>query len=171
MTEPVPVSATTDQPASKAALIAWVVALIAIGAAVFEYQQSTKGTAMLKQANEQATNLQQQLNAAQVQLARITDQKNELQQRNMPITLMYRRAANGNGLVTIFKNNAPTPVQMSVLMINPVNHHSREANLSIPASGVQSIGETEGWSFEPGHRIRLTTAEQGSVEYVVPPQP
>jgi len=171
MTEPVPVSKSTNKSASKAALIAWVVALVAIGLAGFEYQKQTNTSAMLKDTAEQLAALQGDLNGAQVELARTTDRLNELQQRNLPITLIFRRAANGNGLMTTFRNNTPAALLVSVLMTNPVNHHSREANLSIPANGIQSIGDAEGWSFEPGHRIRLSTAELGSAEYVVPSQP
>jgi len=155
---------------NKGVLVAAAVALIAIGLALFEYQQNARTSAALKELTDQAAALQHDLNSAQVELAKTTDQLNELQQRNMPITLIYRRAPNG-ALAVIFKNDAPTPLLVSVLMTNPLNHHSREANLSIPANGVQSIGEAEGWAFEPGHRIRLTTAELGSVDYVVPAQP
>ena len=77
----------------------------------------------------------------------------------------------GYYVITIFKNNAPSPLDLSVMLNNPVNHHSREASLSIAANGTQSIGEMEGWIFEPGQHIRLTNAQFGSVDYVVPEQP
>jgi len=167
MTESISVPMAPTKSGNKGALVAVIIALVGLAAAAYEYQQNAKTSALLKEMNEQFAKLQHDLNSAQVDLAKTTDQLNELQQRNMPVTLIYRRAANG-GMAITFKNNAPTPLQMSVLMTNPINHHSREANLSIPANGVQSIGEAEGWAFEPGHRIRLTTAELGSVEYVVP---
>lgn len=167
MTESVSVPVAPAKSGSKGVLFTAILALVGFGLAAFEYEQNAKSTAMLKEVTDQAAALQRDLNMAQVDLAKTTDQLNELQQRNMPITLIYRRAANG-GLAVTFKNNSPTTLLVSVLMTNTINHHSREANLSIPGNGVQSIGESEGWTFEPGHRIRLTTAELGSVDYVVP---
>jgi len=170
MTESISVPMAPAKSGNTGVLIMTIIALVGFGLAFFEYQQNAKSSAMLKEATDKGVLLQRDLTNAQAELARTTDQLNELQQRNMPVTLIFRRAASG-GLITTFKNNAPTPLLISVLMVNPLNHHSREADLSIPANGVQSIGEAEGWAFEPGHHIRLTTAELGSVEYVVPEQP
>ncbi|HVY22577.1 MAG TPA: DUF948 domain-containing protein [Steroidobacteraceae bacterium] len=170
MSEPVVSPAPVKRPAAhRGILIVSIIALIFAVLAAYEYQHSAQLNTMLKQANDQVTGLQTQLTTVSGQLAAATTKINELKQHNMPVTLIFRRA--GNGLVTIFRNNAPTTFDVSVLLINPVNHHSREASLSIPPNGTQSIGEMEGWVFEPGQHIQLTNTQFGTVDYVVPEQP
>ena len=149
----------------------FIVAIVCAVAAAYEYRHSAQLDSALTQATQQSNRLQSQLNDLSQQLVTVTTKLNELQQRNMPVTLIFRKTASGVGLVTVFKNNAPSTLELSVLLSNPVNHHSREANLSIPANGTQSIGELEGWVFEPGQHIRLTNVQFGSVDYVVPEQP
>lgn len=167
MSEPV-VSPPPVKPAAsnRGTLVASIVAIVCAVVAAYEYFHSVQLDAMLQQANGQVSGLQSQLTTVSGQLASTMTKLNEVKQRNMPVTLMFRRA--GNGLVTVFKNNAPTTFDVSVLMINPVNHHSREASLSIPPNGTQSIGEMEGWVFEPGQHIQLTNDQFGTVDYVVP---
>jgi hypothetical protein len=158
-------------PKSRGALVALVIALICGAVAAYEYRHSTLLNNALNDANLQSAKLQQQVATLHDQLDTATAELNELKKRNMPVTLIFRKASTGNGLITFFKNNAPSPLEVSVLLSNPLNHHSREAHLILPANGSQSIGETEGWVFAPGQRIQLTNAQFGSVDYVVPEQP
>ena len=172
MSEPVVSPPPVSRPAThRGALIAFIVAVVCGVLAAYEYRHSAQLNALLNQANDRVSGLQTQLNTVTEQLASATTRMNELQQRNMPVTLIFRKPASGNGLITVFKNNAPTAFDVSVLLINPVNHHSREASLSIPANATQSIGEMEGWIFEPGQHIQLTNVQFGTVDYVVPEQP
>lgn len=172
MSEPVVSPPPVSRPASNRGTLFVLIVAIACGVlAAYEYRHSVQLNTLLNQANDRVTGLQTQLNDLSEQLASATTKLNELQQRNMPVSLIFRKTASGNGLVTVFKNNAPSTFDVSVLLSNPVNHHSREANLSIPANGTQSIGEMEGWIFEPGQHIQLTNAQFGSVDYVVPEQP
>jgi hypothetical protein len=95
----------------------------------------------------------------------------QLARRNLPVSIIFRPAASGNGLTTFFKNNAPAPVEIAVVLSNPVTERRREVNLNLPANGLVSIGENDGWVFAPGHHIQVTHAEFGTVEYVVPEKP
>jgi hypothetical protein len=156
---------------NRGAAIAWIVAIIAVAAGAFEFQHAKQLAVKLSDANAQVSSLQSQLQTMKTQIENNANEINELKKHNMPITLIFRRAPGGNGLVCIFKNNAPQVFDVAVLLNNPVNHHSREANLTIPANGQQSIGEMEGWIFEPGQHIRLTNVQYGSVDFVVPEQP
>lgn len=156
---------------SSAATIAWVIAILCGAAVAYEFQQAKQLTVKLGDANAQVATLQSQVQTLKTQAESSANEINDLKKRNLPVTMIFRRAPTGNGLICIFKNNAPTTFDVSVLLSNPVNHHSREANLSIPGNGQQSIGEMEGWIFEPGQNIRLTNVQYGSVDFVVPEQP
>lgn len=172
MNENVITPAPVKRKSSNAAgTTAWVIAMLCGAAAAYGFQQVKQLTAKLNDANAQVTSLQSQLQATKAQVESSASEINELKKHNLPVTMIFRRAPTGNGLICIFKNNAPTTFDVSVLLNNPVNHHSREANLSIPANGQQSIGEMEGWVFEPGQHIRLTNVQYGSVDFVVPEQP
>jgi len=172
MNESVVAPAPTKRPASnRGTLLILIIAIVLGVAAAYEYRHGAILSSTLAQTTQQVTMLQAQADELREQLTSANTRVNELQQRNMPVTLIFRRASSGNGLITVFKNNAPSQLDVSVLLNNPVTHHSREANLSIPANGTQSIGDMEGWVFESGQHIRLTNAQFGSVDYVVPEQP
>lgn len=166
-----PTPAKRPAPKNRGALFAFIIALVCGAVAAYEYRHSALLNTGLNDANAQNAKLQEQVATLRSQLDTATADLNELKKHNMPVTLIFRKTPSGNGLITYFKNNAPSPLEVSVLLSNPVNHHSREANLILPANGSQSIGETEGWVFAPGQHIQLTNAQFGSVEYVVPDQP
>ena len=170
MTEPVAVEVQTKSPKSDKAVIITliVIALASVAVAAYEYQHSALLVSELEHANAQNASQQQQLAELQQQVKRDTADINDLRKDSMPVSLLFRHASSGNGLVAFFKNNSPAAFDISVLITNPVNHHSREANLSIPANSAQSIGEAEGWIFESGQQIRITNVQFGSAEYVVP---
>jgi hypothetical protein len=170
--EPVeaPVKPKKSIPRPRGIVVAWVVATVAIVWGVYEYRR--------------AGHLAEQLSAAQAENATLTGRVSEIEQLmnetaakldqitklRMPVSVVFRRASTGPGLNAFFRNNAPEPITVSVLLTNPVTNRRRESNMAIPANGVQEIGEAQGWIFAPGQRILMTHAQFGSVEYVVPAQ-
>jgi hypothetical protein len=139
----------------------------AIGAAGFEYRRAENLNESLVQSNARNEQIQQQMNIQGQELKSVVSKYEELARRNLPVSIIFRPSVSGNGLTTFFKNNAPSPIEISVILTNPVTDRRREVNLNLPANGVQSIGEPEGWVFAPGHHIKVTNAQFGTVEYVV----
>jgi hypothetical protein len=141
--------------------------IAAICAAAYEYRRAESLTESLAQANARNEQTQQQMNSQGQELKSVAAKYEELARRNLPVSIIFRPSVSGNGLTTFFKNNAPSPIEISVILSNPVTDRRREVNLNLPANGVQSIGEPEGWVFAPGHHVKVTNAQFGTVEYVV----
>src|SRR4051794_12903198 len=121
-------------PSNRGMMFAFVIALVCGAFAAYEYRHGALLNTGLNDATTQNIKLQEQVTALRNQLDATTAELNELKKRNMPVTLIFRKTPTGNGLITFFKNNAPTPLEVSVLLSNPVNHHSREANLILLAN-------------------------------------
>ncbi len=162
--------ATAKQPRGleRTVVLTIIVAIAAGGCAFYEYRQSMHLDQLLKTSTSELTRAQRQIANLRNELSDTAAKLNELEQRNFPVALSYRRV--GSGLAALFKNNAPTPISFSVSFFNPVNSHHREANLQLPGNGVQSIGEAEGWVFAPGQHIQMTNDTFGSIDYTVPEQ-
>jgi cell pole-organizing protein PopZ len=165
--EPVVVSRKKKPKKSHATTFAVLALIAAAVAAVYEHQRAENLTAALAQANARSEQIQQRMNDQTQELKTVASKFEELARKNLPVSVVFRPAVSGNGLTTYFKNNAPSPIEISVILTNPITDRRREVNLNLPANGVQSIGEPEGWVFVPGHHIKLTHAQFGTVEYVV----
>jgi hypothetical protein len=148
-----------------------LIAIAAVGGAAFEYRRAGQLTDELAQANAHTAQLQQQLDNKAQELKSVAAKFQEVAHKNLPVAIIFRPAPSGNGLITFFKNNAPSPIEIGVVLSNPVTERRREVNLNLPANGLQSIGEADGWVFAPGHHIQVTHAQFGTVEYVVPDKP
>jgi hypothetical protein len=167
-----PTKPKNKQPTkSRAATLMALIALAASGTAVYEYRLAGKLNDELGQANARNAQLQLQLDNQAQELKSVSAKLQDMARKNLPVSVIFRASPSGNGLMTFFKNNAPSPVEIAVLLSNPATERRREANLNIPANGLQSIGEADGWVFAPGHHIQITHAEFGTVEYIVPEKP
>ncbi|MBC7983747.1 MAG: hypothetical protein H7Y02_07840 [Candidatus Obscuribacterales bacterium] len=145
-----------------------VVAIAGVSWGYFENRRGGHLNRALGSANSQIA-LQQQLIARhEEQIKSQATKLSDVAKKNLPIAVLFRPIASGNGLAAFFKNNAPTPIEIGVVLSNPITDRRREVNLVIPPNGAQSIGEAEGWVFGPGHVIRVTHAQFGTSEYVVP---
>jgi hypothetical protein len=148
-----------------------VAVLIAIGGIVwgaYEHHHSGELQTALTQAGSQSSLLTQELAAKDDLVNSLPQQLNQLRQKNMPIAIVMRRAQPQSGLTAFFKNNAPAPMSISVILSNPTTGRRREANMVIPPNEIRSIGEPEGWVFAPGHVIQMTQEQFGTVEFTVP---
>lgn len=166
-----PVKRKSPPGKSRLPLFAAVIAALSLAWGLFEYRNVSVLTESLAQANARNAQLQQQVTNQTQELKTVAATLSELARKNLPVSILFRPTPSGNGLMTFFKNNAPSPVQLGVVLTNPVTNRRREVNLNIAANGLHSIGEAEGWVFEPGHHVQVTHAEFGTVEYVVPEKP
>jgi hypothetical protein len=143
--------------------------LIAIVAAVFglyEFRRAEQLATQVSNLTTQNTTMQNQIGVVEQNLQSATERLNEVSKEKMPVAVFFRPNTR-EGLSAYFKNNAPEPITVSVLLTNPVTNRRRESNMTIPANGVVEIGDLEGWVFAPGHHVMVTHAQFGSVEYVV----
>jgi anti-sigma-K factor RskA len=92
----------------------------------------------------------------------------ELSKRDLPITVSFRSALLGSGLVGVFKNHSSSSLEVAAVMSSPTTNQEKRANLVIPANGSQEIGHAEGWPFAAGHRIKLSNGNYRDIEYTVP---
>lgn len=134
---------------------------IALLAAGWGYSQSLRATA-----------LQSALDATLAEAnARISDVNAALQQaskRDLPVSVSFRPALLGSGLVATFKNNSSQTLEVAAVFSSPSTGQQKQTNLVIPPSGVQEIGYAEGWPFAAGNHVTLTNNEFRSSEYIVP---
>lgn len=163
-----PVARKSAPPKNRFSLLAALAAVVCFAWALLEYRSASVLAESLAQANNRNAQLQQQITNQTQELKTVAATLSELARKNLPVSVLFRPTPSGSGLMTFFKNNAPSPVELGVVLTNPVTNRRREVNLNIAANGLQSIGEAEGWVFAPGHHVQVTHAEFGTVEYVVP---
>ena len=153
---------------SYTTLIAVMATIVVAVWGTYEYRRAEYLTEALAQANSRGAQIQQQMDAQGQELKSVAAKLHELATKNSPVAVIFRPSPSGNGLITFFKNNAPAPINIAVLLSNPVTERRREVNINLPANGVQSIGEAEGWVFAPGHHVQVTHEQFGTMDYVVP---
>lgn len=103
--------------------------------------------------------------------ATIAEANAKLQQaskRDLPISVSFRQALLGSGLVATFKNNSSQTLEVAAVFSSPSTGQQKQTNLVIPSNGVQEIGHAEGWAFAAGNHVTLTNNEFRPIEYVVP---
>ena len=160
----------SDKSNNRVLIVAVVVAIIGIGWGILEHRHGNVLNDALNKSAEQVVLLQKQADAQAQELTSLNKRFNDWKQRKVPISLIFRPTASRKGLEAYFKNDAPTPTQISVVLGNPTTNRRMETNLIIPANGVRSVGEADGWVFAPGHTIQIADAQFGKIDYVVPAQ-
>jgi hypothetical protein len=155
-------------PKSNVGTIAVLAAIAAAGWGAYEHRRAENLIETLTQATALNAKMQQQVEMQSLELKSVATKLHDLASKNSPVAVIFRPSPSGNGLMTFFKNNAPAPIEIAVLLSNPATERRREVNINLPANGVQSIGEAEGWVFAPGHHVQVTHAQFGTVDYVVP---
>lgn len=163
-------SAKKTESRRSGTIVVWAIAAVAIAWGVYENRRAAKLAESLSTAQADHAAAAAKATELEQRLAATSSKLDELAKLKMPVSIVFRRTASGSGFNAFFKNNAPEPINVSVLLTNPATNRRRESNLAILANSVQEIGESQGWIFTPGQRILMTHAQFGSVEYVVPEQ-
>lgn len=117
---------------------------------------------------KQTTQLQAQLTLAQ---ARINQLGAGLQQANkldIPITVFFRRAVFGDGLVAVFRNNSGSQLEAAADVTSQATNARKHIELVLPANGTQEVGPQQGWPFAPGQKITLSNNSFRSIIVTVP---
>jgi hypothetical protein len=118
--------------------------------------------------SERASELANTVLTARQQIAAPEARLSEAEKPSLPVALSFRTALFGSGLVAIFKNTAPTSLEVAAVFSSQSTGQQRQVNLVIPPNGIQEIGHAEGWAFIAGQHIRLTNNRYRPAEYDVP---
>jgi hypothetical protein len=135
---------------------------------IFEHRRNTVMATTVAALQSQEAELRRQVEQQQKQLQVSTSKLNEALRQKMPVSVLFMPAAAGKGRAVVFKNNAPEPVEVGVVIFNPANSRRRESQFTIQGMSTQSISESQGWTLAGGQHIKLTHAAYGSVDYTVP---
>jgi hypothetical protein len=141
-------------------LLALLLVVAAAGAGI-EHQRANEAAAALETSV-------QQLEATQARLEEVQTQLADVSKPDLPVTVSFRNALSGSGLVGVFKNNSLSPLEIAAVFSSPTTGGKRAANLVIPANGVKEIGHVEGWPFAAGQHIHLVNDRYRAVEYDIP---
>jgi hypothetical protein len=156
---------------NRGAFVAVLALLIALGFGAYQYRRAEHLEDSVAHSDATIAQLQQQIITQTQELQAATIKLQDVARRSLPVSVIFRPSPSGTGLTTFFRNNAPATISIGLVLTNPATERRREVNLTLSPNGLQSIGEPEGWVFAPGHRIQISHAELGSVEYVVPEKP
>jgi hypothetical protein len=162
-----------DSNTSKPVLVAstvvsTIVALVAIGWGYSQSQRVAQVTASLQAEQQQSAQLKASLEAATQQITQTQQQVAQLQKKDLPVTLNFRKALLGPGLVAMFKNNSSTPLEVAAELSSQSTGERRTVNLVIPANGIEQVGFQQGWPFAAGQHIVLENGAYRSLEFTVP---
>ena len=97
----------------------------------------------------------------------ILNRAQELSRPPLPVSVGFRQALMGPGLVAMFRNNSAVLLEVKATIQSSDINSTKTYQLVLPPNGVQEIGWLEGWSFVPGQRIDLMNNRFRPVYYLV----
>jgi hypothetical protein len=133
-----------------------------------QYQRAAQLTIALSAADTQSTQLQQQLAQATAQMQRQAAQMQVEAKPDLPLSIGFRRAILGTGLVMELRNNAGSELEVAAVFISGATDQTQRRNLVLAPSRVVQFGSAEGWAFVPGQRIAFSNVNYRPAEIVVP---
>jgi hypothetical protein len=89
----------------------------------------------------------------------VTAQVKTLQQESkpdLPVTVSFRRAILGGGLVARFRNNTALQLEIAALFISPSTGQRSQTQLVLGPGQTQEVGSLQGWQFIAGQQIQLS---------------
>jgi len=112
--------------------------------------------------------LEQQADSSRTELAQAKESLRQAEKRELPVSLSYSGASEGEGLVAVLKSDFPRSLEIVAMCSSPRTSQRKRLNLTIPAKGQIEISRAGGWSVTPGSRIMLYNNAFRPAEYVVP---
>ena len=147
------------------------VCLVAVTATVFAFLQHQKAihlADMLTTANDQSQQLRGQIAQLSTELRRESTQLTAEAKPDLPITMGFRPAILGQGLVMELRNNSGSDIEVAAVFSSDVTGQNQRRNLVLPANRILSFGSNEGWAFEPGQHVSLSNTSYRPGTWVVP---
>jgi len=152
--------------------------LIAVTLGVFGATKATEAKSLaqsLAAAQQQVAQTEARLRDSESKLAAATEQLKlnegqlaEVSKPDLPVSVSFRAALMGSGLVAIFKNNGTKAIEVAAEFTSTATGTKRSANLVLEPNLARQIGHAEGWPFAAGQHIRLTNNQFRPAEYEVP---
>lgn len=154
-------------------LIVWaILVLVTISAGswgVIEHNRATSeaaslddAQASLSKAEAQIITLNSQVANLQTRIAQISNANSALEQKvtaesklDLPISVSFRKAVLGPGLVASFRNNSGRAIEVAVRLVSQNTGQQRQAQLVLAPGQTQEIGYAQGWQFTAGQRIGM----------------
>jgi hypothetical protein len=169
----------SQAPGARGWMIAAALAgIVAIGLGALGVVQSKEAKALaesLAAAQQHVAETEARLKDAETKLVAATEQLKsnegqlaEVSKPDLPVSVSFRAALLGSGLVAIFKNNGAKPIEVAAEFTSTVTGTKRSADLVLEPNLAKQIGHAEGWPFAAGQHIRLTNNQFRPAEYEVP---
>jgi hypothetical protein len=92
----------------------------------------------------------------------------EASKPTLPVSVSYRQAILGPGLVARFTNESSESLELRVRADSPATNFYHAWYLVIPPGRTREIGPLEGWSFLDGQRLELSNVNFRSAAGTVP---
>lgn len=138
---------------------------LAVGVLAFwQFQRASQLSSALAAANTQNAQLQGQLAQLQSQVAdlqqhidRASTQLQSTSRDELPVLITLRQARFAAGMVASFTNYSDTPLEVSAIFQSDAAHLQSQRHLVLPPNQAVEFGAAQGWAFQPGQTIILTT--------------
>jgi hypothetical protein len=85
----------------------------------------------------------------------------------LPISVSFRPAILGQGLVAQFRNNSGAALEVELTLNRPATNTYQREVLELPA-GLTEIGPLQNWTFVPGQQVKLANVSFRPLEFTVP---
>ena len=145
--------------------IPWIVAgilfLVALTLGVLWNKEATRATDLTTEVTKLTEALAAETQEVQAKEALLNTPE-------VPVTVSYRQAFAGPGLVAVFRNNSLKTLSVLATFFNPTTGQQRSSQLTITPQGVAEVGHAEGWAFASGDKITLKSADYREVSAQVP---
>lgn len=155
-----------------------ILALVAIGGlagtGVFYSRLEATETA-LAEANANATSLQSRISKAredatkaEATIAQLNAEILKLKDAPLPVDITFRMGPPNAGLIARIENASLEPMTVSVAVTRPSTGESRELTVEAPVRGIAEVGATEGWHFQSGDVLTLSSGSYKPLQFRTP---
>ena len=166
----------TAETAGAGKATPWILAFVLVGLAAIvaaswasmEHKRASQLAASLDSAKTQIDQVRGQVDQLQQQVAQAESQLQQSAKPDLPVTISFRRALLGNGMVAMFKNFSASPLEVAAVFNSQATGQEQRRNLVLAPNGMQIIGPAQGWPFAPGQHVTLSNANYRTIEVIVP---
>ena len=85
----------------------------------------------------------------------VLNRAHQMDKPPLPVSIGFRQAMMGPGLVAQFRNNSDTMLEVRATFRSTDTNMANTFDLVLPAHGMREFGWAEGWQFVPGQTIEL----------------
>jgi hypothetical protein len=86
----------------------------------------------------------------------------------LPVSVNFRHAILGQGLVAQFRNNSGAALEVALKLTRPATNTYQSEVLELPSTGVTEVGPLDGWMFVAGQDVELRNVSYRPMKVIVP---